>query len=125
MPRMLPYVIGALLGLGSPPARACDCSPGGKLCEVIWSHDAVFVGKVIDRARGSATSGAGVLVHFRISEVFRGQVGKEVEIGDGYYGVAGGCVSSFSSGDEFVVYAKWNAQKTLLMTSSCGTRNMA
>jgi hypothetical protein len=77
-------LIVAFIVVPLPPARACSCS-GGDSRDRLAAADGAFIGELVGRREtgplGSIiSSGRDVVYTFEVSEVFKGDIGRRVEI---------------------------------------------
>ncbi len=124
MRKHAPIVAICLAFLGAVPrlAWACSCMPSGPPCQEVFRAGAVFVGTVLSIDERQSTrpglndpSFVERRVHFRVTEPFRGDVGKEVDV---FTGMGGGdCGYAFAVGGAYLVYADARAQR--LSTGIC------
>lgn len=108
-------VAGALVA-GTERVTACSCVSSGPPCEATWKTDGVFVGQVESLTSVTEPENLGntVVQHemwrvrMKVSEVFRGTVGGEVDVYTSTSSAS--CGYDFSRTRTYLVYAYWMAQ---------------
>ena len=120
MKRLLVLIIGItiLVGFSGIEARACTCElPLANLTltqqvkKAKKQSQAVFVGKVMQ----VRSEGYGVSVKFRVENVWKGKLSREVTIFTGQGG--GDCGYRFEVGESYLVYASGSHER--LSTNIC------
>jgi hypothetical protein len=104
-------VLVAILAFGPMRALACSCAHFGvPLCQTYWNNDAVFVGEVLTIETITVPMEAGRstiqverhVVRFKVSKMYRGDVGAETVVQTGMGG--GDCGYHFEAGHTYLVF---------------------
>ena len=113
---LLAVALAGALVAGTERVQACSCVSSGPPCEATWKTDGVFVGQVesLTPVTEPEKLGSSVVqremwrVRMKVSEVFRGTVGGEVDVFTSTSGAS--CGYDFSRTRTYLVYAYWMVQ---------------